>query len=144
MVATALGLGKKFRVKLEGIVSSAETLNLPADTYDIVYAANTIHHVHESRVVVRTTEPRTQAGGMFFSYDPLAYNPVINLYRRMATRFVRRTRRLLQPPIFAWHEGISPGAAPGILGLNSVSLRKVLRDRPRTPQSGPLLEAYPS
>jgi hypothetical protein len=22
---------------------------------------------------------------MFFSYDPLAYNPVINLYRRMAT-----------------------------------------------------------
>jgi ubiquinone/menaquinone biosynthesis C-methylase UbiE len=47
MVATALGLGKKFRVKLEGIVSSAETLNLPADTYDIVYAANTIHHVHD-------------------------------------------------------------------------------------------------
>jgi len=24
-------------------------------------------------------------GGMFFSYDPLAYNPLINLYRRMAT-----------------------------------------------------------
>ena len=24
-------------------------------------------------------------GGMFFSYDPLAYNPLINVYRRMAT-----------------------------------------------------------
>ena len=24
-------------------------------------------------------------GGMFFSYDPLTYNPLINVYRRMAT-----------------------------------------------------------
>ena len=24
-------------------------------------------------------------GGRFFSYDPLAYNPAINVYRKMAT-----------------------------------------------------------
>ena len=45
MVATALSLGAKFGVQLEGIVSCAEDLNLPAETYDIIYAANTIHHV---------------------------------------------------------------------------------------------------
>src|SRR3984893_4249063 len=44
MVATALDLGKKFGVELEGIVCCAEDLNLPAETYDIIYAANTLHH----------------------------------------------------------------------------------------------------
>jgi ubiquinone/menaquinone biosynthesis C-methylase UbiE len=85
MVATALGLGKKFGVKLEGIVSSAENLNLPANTYDIVYAANTIHHVHDRASLFEQLSRALKPGGMFFSYDPLAYNPVINLYRRMAT-----------------------------------------------------------
>src|SRR5580698_9348498 len=41
MVATALDLGRRFGVQMEGIVSSAENLNLPPETYDIIYAANT-------------------------------------------------------------------------------------------------------
>jgi ubiquinone/menaquinone biosynthesis C-methylase UbiE len=85
MVATALRLGKKFGVQLEGIVSSAEDLKLPANTYDIVYAANTIHHVHDRASLFEQLSRALKPGGMFFSYDPLAYNPVINLYRRMAT-----------------------------------------------------------
>ena len=85
MVATALGLGRKFGVQLEGIVASAENLNLPADTYDIVYAANTIHHVHNRPSLFKQLKLALKPGGMFFSYDPLAYNPLINVYRRMAT-----------------------------------------------------------
>jgi SAM-dependent methyltransferase len=85
MVATALSLGAKFGVQLEGIVSCAEDLNLPAETYDIIYAANTIHHVLDRASLFEQMSRALKPGGMFFSYDPLAYNPLINIYRRMAT-----------------------------------------------------------
>lgn len=85
MVATALGLGRKFGVQLEGIISRAEDLNLPAATYDIIYTANTIHHVHDRRSLFEQMNRALKPGGMFFSYDPLVYNPIINIYRRMAT-----------------------------------------------------------
>ena len=85
MVATALGLGRKFGVPMEGIVSSAENLNLPAETYDIIYTANTLHHVQNRASLFAQMSRALKPGGMFFSYDPLAYNPVINVYRRMAT-----------------------------------------------------------
>ena len=85
MVATALGLGTKFGVQLEGIASRAEDLNLPASTYDIIYTANTIHHVHDRKSLFEQMNRALKPGGMFFSYDPLAYNPIINIYRRMAT-----------------------------------------------------------
>lgn len=85
MVATAVSLGKKFGVELEGIVACAENLDVPAATYDIVYAANTIHHVQDRAGFFETASRALKPGGMFFSYDPLAYNPLINIYRRMAS-----------------------------------------------------------
>jgi SAM-dependent methyltransferase len=85
MVNTALELGRKFGVELEGIVSSAEDLNLPSETYDIIYIANTIHHIRDRAFLFRQIKQALKPDGMFFSYDPLAYNPLINIYRRMAT-----------------------------------------------------------
>ncbi len=85
MVETALRLGKRHGVELQGIVSGAENLNLPSEAYDIVYVANTIHHVQDRALLFEQMSRALKPGGMFFSYDPLAYNPVINLYRRMAT-----------------------------------------------------------
>jgi ubiquinone/menaquinone biosynthesis C-methylase UbiE len=85
MVTTALGLGRKFGVELEGIVSSAEKLNLPPETYDLIYAANTLHHVQDRPSFFAQMRSALKPGGMFFTYDPLAYNPIINIYRRMAT-----------------------------------------------------------
>jgi SAM-dependent methyltransferase len=86
MVETALALGKKYGVELEGIVSSAEELSVPAGQYDIVYAANTIHHVQDRALLFEQIKRALKPGGMFFSWDPLAYNPLINMYRRMATK----------------------------------------------------------
>jgi 2-polyprenyl-3-methyl-5-hydroxy-6-metoxy-1,4-benzoquinol methylase len=85
MVETALSLGRKFGVELEGLVSGVEDLNLPAESYDIIYIANTIHHVHDRASLFAQMSRALRPGGMFFSYDPLAYNPLINIYRRMAT-----------------------------------------------------------
>jgi len=85
MVETALALGRKFGVELQGLVSGAEDLDLPEDTYDLIYIANTIHHVHDRPALFEKVRWALKPGGMFFSYDPLAYNPLINVYRRMAT-----------------------------------------------------------
>jgi ubiquinone/menaquinone biosynthesis C-methylase UbiE len=85
MVDKVLKLAAKFKVELEGIVSTAESLNVPENHFDFVYIANTIHHVHDRPKLFFQLRRALKPGGVFFSYDPLAYNPAINLYRRMAT-----------------------------------------------------------
>lgn len=61
----------------------AERTGLPAGGFDIVYAGNLLHHVDIPATldeVRRVLVP----GGVFVSWDPLAHNPLINVYRRMA------------------------------------------------------------
>jgi 2-polyprenyl-3-methyl-5-hydroxy-6-metoxy-1,4-benzoquinol methylase len=84
MVETALELGRLHGVELEGIVSDAENLNLPASAFDVIYIANTIHHVQDRAILFEQMSRALKPGGVFFSYDPIAYNPAINVYRRMA------------------------------------------------------------
>jgi SAM-dependent methyltransferase len=81
MVDTALRLGRLHGVELEGVVSPVEEFSFPDRGFDIVYTANTIHHVVDRARMHRALKP----GGRFFSWDPVMYNPVINVYRRMAT-----------------------------------------------------------
>jgi 2-polyprenyl-3-methyl-5-hydroxy-6-metoxy-1,4-benzoquinol methylase len=85
MVRTAVELGKAHGVKIDGLVSAGEELRLPPDHFDVVYIANTIHHVHERENLWRAIHATLKPGGRFFSIDPIAYNPAINIYRRMAT-----------------------------------------------------------
>jgi 2-polyprenyl-3-methyl-5-hydroxy-6-metoxy-1,4-benzoquinol methylase len=85
MVETALKLGAQFGLKLQGLVSGGEALNLPEAAYDIIYIANTIHHVQDRASLFAQMRRALKRGGRFFSYDPLAYNPAINVYRRMAS-----------------------------------------------------------
>ncbi len=69
----------------KGIVARAEEPSVPAESYDFIYIANTIHHVQDRASLFEGMNRALKPGGRFFSYDPLAYNPVINMYRRMAT-----------------------------------------------------------
>ena len=85
MVQTGHEIAKKYGVEVESIVSSAEELDVPAESYDLVYIANTIHHVQDRELLFQKIHRVLKPGGRFFSFDPIAYNPVINLYRRMAT-----------------------------------------------------------
>lgn len=85
MVDKVLQLAANHGVAVTGIVSNAESLCVPENHYDYVYVANTIHHIHDRDRLFRQIYSALKAGGKFFSYDPLAYNPVINIYRRMAT-----------------------------------------------------------
>ncbi len=66
-------------------VSAAEDLGLPADTrFDIIYTGNTLHHVDLAAALPRMLR-HLKPDGVFVSWDPVAYNPLINVYRAMAT-----------------------------------------------------------
>jgi ubiquinone/menaquinone biosynthesis C-methylase UbiE len=85
MVRAGRELARRHGVEVEGIVSQAEDLGVAAETFDFVYIANTIHHVRDRDALFQKIHRALKPGGFFFSYDPLAYNPAINIYRRMAT-----------------------------------------------------------
>jgi SAM-dependent methyltransferase len=85
MVDAAVRLGALHGVRLEPLVTCAEDLAAPSDRYDVVYIANTIHHVCDRRAMFREMRRVLKPCGRFYSWDPIAYNPVIEAYRRMAT-----------------------------------------------------------
>jgi SAM-dependent methyltransferase len=95
MAHTTVKLAERHRLKIRGFVSVGEDLRLPADEFVLVYIANTIHHIQDRRRLLEQISRSLKTGGRFFSIDPLAYNPVINVYRRMATQ----TRTVDESPL---------------------------------------------
>lgn len=89
MLQAARRLAEKYKVRIVTTRLDAMCIDFPADTFDIVYAANLLHHVNTEKALVeihRVLKP----GGIACSWDPLRHNPVINVYRRIAKRV--RTR----------------------------------------------------
>ena len=86
MVAFAGKLARHHGVTLREIVCPAEKLDVPDGYFDLVYVANSIHHLPDKRVFFEEVRRVLKPGGRFFSWDPIAYNPVINVYRRMAVK----------------------------------------------------------
>lgn len=77
-------LAKERGLSVKTCHGPAETLDLPAETFDIVYAANVIHHLSDADAFYSAILRLLKPGGIFVSWDPVRYNPVINIYRRMA------------------------------------------------------------
>jgi 2-polyprenyl-3-methyl-5-hydroxy-6-metoxy-1,4-benzoquinol methylase len=72
-------------VSIKQHIASAEDMQLASDMkFDIIYAGNLLHHVNIKETIDRI-KPHLGADGVFVSWDPLAYNPAINLYRSMAS-----------------------------------------------------------
>ena len=72
-------------VSIETAVCGSEQLPFPDASFDIVYGANVLHHSDIQKAlneVNRVLKP----GGRACFWDPLADNPVINVYRRMANK----------------------------------------------------------
>lgn len=51
--------------------------------FDIVYAANLLHHT-DIEATLKEASRVLKKGGLFVSWDPLAHNPFINIYRKKA------------------------------------------------------------
>jgi SAM-dependent methyltransferase len=84
MVRTTCDLGAAWGVAIDGRVSPAENLAVESGLFDMVYVANTIHHVQDRARLFSEIGRVLKPGGSFYSFDPVAYNPAINIYRRMA------------------------------------------------------------
>lgn len=72
-------------VEVEAIATPVERLDVPPGAFDIVYGANLLHHVQDVDGTLAAVERALKPGGRCFFWDPLAYNPAINVYRRMAS-----------------------------------------------------------
>jgi ubiquinone/menaquinone biosynthesis C-methylase UbiE len=85
MVEQALRLAAANGVQIEGRTMNAMDIEFPDNTFDIVYAANLLHHVPEPLTALREIHRVLKPGGKLCFWDPLRHNPVINVYRRVAT-----------------------------------------------------------
>jgi SAM-dependent methyltransferase len=85
MLEVAREVGQLHGVTFRTSVADAADLSqFPDESFDIVYGANVLHHVEIDRClseVVRVLKP----GGRAAFWDPVHYNPAIQIYRRMAT-----------------------------------------------------------
>jgi SAM-dependent methyltransferase len=85
MVDLTLRLGQRYGVTIKGVVSDGEDFPVESNTYDFVYSANTLHHVSDRKRFFEQIHRVLKPGGKFCTIDPLVYNPIIAVYRRMAT-----------------------------------------------------------
>jgi SAM-dependent methyltransferase len=85
MVRRAEQLASFHGTAIRTVACPAERLAVADHQFDLVYIANTLHHAADKRAVFAEIQRVLRPGGRFFSIDPLAYNPLINVYRRMAT-----------------------------------------------------------
>jgi 2-polyprenyl-3-methyl-5-hydroxy-6-metoxy-1,4-benzoquinol methylase len=77
-------LAKQYNVKLNLLLFEAENFNLIENNlYDIIYLGNLFHHV-DIKQTVEQIKPYLKKDGILVSWDPVAYNPIINIYRKIA------------------------------------------------------------
>lgn len=66
--------------------AAAEQTRLPkTEQFDVIYAGNLLHHV-DIAATIALLKPHLAPGGVFVSWDPVEYNPAIQVYRWIATR----------------------------------------------------------
>lgn len=85
MVEVALKLAAKNGVKIEGHVGNAMAFDFADDSFDIIYIANLLHHLPDPEAAIKECHRLVKPGGKVCFWEPLKHNPVINVYRRMAT-----------------------------------------------------------
>lgn len=85
MLEVTQKLAKHNNVQLQTHKSTAEDLNFKnGETFDIVYVGNLFHHV-EIEPTIRNIKKVMKPNSTLVSWDPIAYNPIINIYRWIAT-----------------------------------------------------------
>jgi ubiquinone/menaquinone biosynthesis C-methylase UbiE len=85
MVEVALNLAEKNNVQIEGAIVNAMAIDFADNSFDIVYAANLLHHLPDPKTCIQEMHRILKPGGKACFWDPLKHNPIINIYRRIAT-----------------------------------------------------------
>lgn len=85
MVEVALQLAARNNVEIEGRTANAMSLEFPDNTFDLIYASNLLHHIPDPKIALKEMHRVLKPGGKACFWDPLKHNPVVNVYRRIAT-----------------------------------------------------------
>ena len=85
MLQVVKKVAERHNVTLQTRQCLSDKIDYDSETLDIVYAANLLHHVDIQSTVAEASRV-LKKGGIFVSWDPLAYNPLINIYRGMASK----------------------------------------------------------
>src|SRR5258708_21773555 len=94
---TAIELAQKQAAASDNLqfqLGYAEALDFPAEMFDLVCGTSILHHLDLERALTelkRVLKP----GGRAIFYEPLAYNPLINLYRRLTPHLHTRDEHAL-------------------------------------------------
>lgn len=86
MVEVARQLATANGVRIEGCTANAMALEFPDNTFDFVYASNLLHHLPSPKLAIMEMRRVLKPGGKACFWDPLKHNPIINVYRRIATK----------------------------------------------------------
>lgn len=85
MLKATQRLAKRYQVLVRTVHVSANDLSaIPDGHYDYVYAANLVHHV-EIESFLNHIQRKLKPGGSAFFWDPVLYNPIIQIYRKLAS-----------------------------------------------------------
>jgi SAM-dependent methyltransferase len=77
-------LAKINNTKINTHLASAENFKLPlSKKFDVIYAGNCLHHANITKSI-KEIKKHLKPKGIFISWDPIAYNPLINMYRKIA------------------------------------------------------------
>tara|TARA_B100000989_G_scaffold298767_1_gene289717 strand:+ start:6399 stop:7208 length:810 start_codon:yes stop_codon:yes gene_type:complete len=77
---------KKYKVQINFIKNNGENLDMFKDEYfDYIYASNLLHHLN-IQTTIKQIYLKLKKNGIFLSWDPIAYNPLINIYRKLASK----------------------------------------------------------
>ncbi len=86
MVKLAMEVTRRFSGReIVGVVCSADHLPFKDQCLGVVYGANVLHHT-DSEAAVRESHRVLVDGGQAFFWDPVAHNPLINVYRILARK----------------------------------------------------------
>src|SRR3989338_7494052 len=85
MVEVAKKFAAKNNVKIEAHTMNAMDMDIPDNTFDITYASNILHHVDQYKTL-KEMHRVLKHGGKACFWDPLKHNPIINVYRKIATK----------------------------------------------------------
>jgi ubiquinone/menaquinone biosynthesis C-methylase UbiE len=74
---------KRFQVPVDTYQMTVENLDLPDESFDVVYGSSVLHHSDVGLAIKMIARVLKKTGTAVF-IDPLDYNPVINIYRKIA------------------------------------------------------------
>ncbi len=84
MLEKANLLAEKYNVKIKTFKITAEKMDFEDNTFDYVYGNGVLHHTVIAEAVQEVWRILKPNGKAFF-IEPLSYNPVIELYRKIAS-----------------------------------------------------------